>query len=1010
MKKILSVLVLFSLFVNVSLFAQKFEGWKKAETKHFNFIYENTSKIFADEYAKYADEAWNKISQIYDFPQEKTNVFITDRTNTVNAYTYSVPLDIVMFTSPVITPEFGFRENWQKLFFTHELIHVANMRFTGEQQFLSKLIGPYIDTFNLADTPNWALEGLATVLETQLTNGGRGRSPYFEMLYKAPTIHNGFISFNDIGLENEPPRGQSYVMGYLILQSIVDRWGINALSDIERNHAKGKDWNYCIKLVTGKTAEEIYNDVRISLAKKYHKEMEISEGIIISPRKTNTYYYNPAIVFDDGSFIALRKSPFTIPAVVKFDPSAISGSNWYIDTNPDENLNTVYEETVLFTGAFADSTSVTADENGTVYASLMIERMDRYPGYESEYAIYKFTEESGLTQLTHNKSFFQPTVSRDGKTLFAITQNGLKMEIVSIDTETGDFTTVLKSENSNFIQPSLNNDGTKLTFIETNDQRAKVCVLDLKDQTKTYKIVANDKGTITDPAYPHWNSDGKLTYASNDRGRLEVYEVNDSKNEFVSVPVVSDPIAALWAYKTSKGILYSSYASTGNVIKMKPLNEWGKVPSFEGPSKPGTIISFGNLYSDYPDFEPFQKPSEIEITLEDLEKYKLDLVKKEDPTKPIPVKGKIVEHRSEESTNKAKNLPEPQTFLSNEKNYFPFISPILYIPTISFQEIPEDDSSKFGFGYSLLAETPRLQMNNGGIIANFEYFPGMNNFEFLFAGLIPIGDTTFAFYLNRDFVINEISGTKTITESNSLLLGYTDPIYHRLNHYNETDIKLIASIKGDIYRTSDKSFSVTDNIPVNYSLSGQLGLDCSFTTEKLRDETNKFSIGAFGIGLYDFDLNKFFAGFESLATFTISSGSVYNDIQIGLRYTDFPVLRNNYLSRVKISGIEDNNIWPGKILLNYSYVLPQFILGLDGKAYFETEINFGKNTVDFSTPISGYPLNLSMPSCLFLGGELEMDLGQIKLNAGTNIPFSFNAMSFGKWNFYFNCKMDWWRN
>ena len=62
-------------------------------------------------------------------PQEKTNVYVFSRLNIVNAYTMFTPPEIIMFDSPVLYNTFGFRDDWMKLFFTHELIHIANITF-----------------------------------------------------------------------------------------------------------------------------------------------------------------------------------------------------------------------------------------------------------------------------------------------------------------------------------------------------------------------------------------------------------------------------------------------------------------------------------------------------------------------------------------------------------------------------------------------------------------------------------------------------------------------------------------------------------------------------------------------------------------------------------------------------------------------------------------------------------------------------------------------------------------
>ncbi len=1017
MKNIVSIIVL-SLFSLVMVSGQKFSGWKKAETEHFRFIYEDAARPFADEYALYADTAWTDIAKIYGFPKDKLDIYITHRTNTVNAYTYSLPLEIVMFTSPVITPEFGFRDNWQKLFFTHELIHAANMKFEGKSNPLSYLMGPIVDSVGISDIPGWGLEGLTTVLETELTKGGRGRSPYFELMYKAPTMDNGFISYGEIGQDAVPPAGQSYVMGYIIMRSIADRWGLQALADIERNRNDTRNWESSIKFVTGCTPQDIYRDARISLAKKFYGERAIPEGQIISPRNNFYNYYKPSVVFDDGSFIALKSSRGST-AVVRFDPSAIYGSNWYLDTDAKKDLNTVYKETVLFTAQFGDSTAVTADENGTVYASIALQRKDRNPGYEVDYPLYKFTEETGLVQLTNGASLFQPAVSRDGKVLVAVQQNGLKMQLVKVDTESGEIIPILWDEKINYIEPQVNADGTKITFLAVEDERAKVCVMNVADISDAspakYTVVYNGSGEIVDPAYPSWNSNGNITFSCNTRGRLEVFEATASRGGYSVKPVIADPIGALWAYQTKKGVLYWSYSSSGYVIKIKPSSEWGKVPSFNGPSMPGTIAKFGNLQNDYPDFVPFDVPSEKLITKEERDEFKANLIKRiteksDENDEPTPVPGKYVEPRSEEFKEKAENLPEPGTTLGKGSTYIPGIQPIFYIPTFDLQEIPNTNKRRFGIGGAFVALTPRLQMNSGALFANFNYFPKLKNFEGVMGGTIPTGASTFAYWVSRDFSVIELSGTENFKEKNTMFVGYTVPLYNREQAKEYSDLSLIAAVEGSIVRTAASEFSVTDKIGASYSLDLEAGLDYTKTTVGPRDVSTKLDATALAIALYSVDRNKVFVGGEGEITYTADQqGSLY-ELSARFRYTNFPVAENNFMTRAKISGYETNNLFPGKIVLRTGALFPNFMLGLNGKFYAETLLNFGENTVDGGTPSVSSIFGLQLPQAFYFGGELGLTSGRAELYGGINFCYDYTQkFDLKNYKLYFTCKYDWFR-
>lgn len=1004
-------LFLISTLFSTSLFAQnsdelqeiKFKGWKQAETEHFRFIYEDSSKQTAEQYALIADDAWNKIAKIYSFPQEKTDIFITDRTNTVNAYTFFCPPRIGMFTTPVIYPTFGFRDDWKKLFFTHELIHIANITFPEKEKILPTLIGPFAYNLDISFVNGWALEGLTTVLETELTNGGRGRSPYFELEYKAPTLDNAFISYNEIGMEEEPPYGQSYVMGYLIMRSIADRWGLSALADIERNRKTCGSWEASVKLVTGQEASDIYKDVKIALAKKYADERKIPEGQIISPRNVNTFYYKPAIVFDDGTLITLRSTSGMPSAVVKLDPSAKSGSNYLSKTNPQEDLNTVFKETILVECGFSETDGITADENETVYISSWIEKLDRLPGMQMELPLYKWTKDDGLTQLTKKGSFNQPSVSRNGNLLVAVEQKGLNMRLVKVDIQTGKITSLLEDENLSFVEPAVNADGTQIAFLVLDGQRARVAVLDVKNPYD-YKIVANDDETIYDPSYPVWTKDNTLTFCCNYRGRLEIFELKQEDDNYKPTPVVADPIGATWAYKNDIGIFYSSRASTGDVIKIKPSSEWGIVPDYDGPTPTGQIICFGNLENDYPDFKPYFIPSEVEVPEKTDEEKKAErkaslekLSKKSENEEPIPVEGKTVLHRKDEFKEKAENANSTTTTLQNEKRFLPFPTPVLYIPYVDFITDTVTSEPIFGIGAGILLQTPMLQNSFGLSFINCSYYPTINNFDGSIDCVIPIGNSELDLFIVRVLTNINKNDLKYFQESNLFQLGYFFPLYHRLQSKKELDISFISALTGSIKRISQTVCSPNGDFENNYQLSALFGLE-SFASKKTELTYNSLCTSVIGLGCYDFTENKFLLGVESEITYTFTKDIFPIKASILGRYTPFPAKIKPDNSLVKINGNDLDCSYAGRIVPHLGLLIQNIAnIGLDSEFYGEFLINFaGEKQFEVDEYVIG-------------GYELAINSGRTKMAFGASYNFysiQNHTDFFDNFNCYFTFKYN----
>ena len=1016
----------------------KFKGWKQAETTHFRFIYEAASEPAAKKYAEFADEAWEKIARIYSMPQEKTDVYVFSRMNIVNAYTMFSPPEIVMFDSPIIYNHFGFRDDWMKLFFTHELIHIANITFEDKDYILTKVFGESFRGMDYSSIPGWALEGLTTVLETELTNGGRGRSPYFELEFKAPTLDNALIPYRLIGTEQEPPSGQIYIMGYLIMRSIADRNGIQALADIERNRTDGRSWEESVKLVTGKTPQDIYREVKIALEKKYADERKIPEGKIISPNAMNTYYGNPSIIFDDGSMIVIKQSPGSTAAAILLDPSQKDGSRYY------DQKDFVPKETILFKANFPDARALTADENKNLYFSAAATRNDRNPGTENQFNLYKWNESDGITQLTKDtSSYYQPVVSRNGKVLVAVEQSGLKMRIVQIDLESGEKSVVLEDERYSFIQPALNEDGSQLAFMLLKDDRACIALADMS--TKEYKIVNNtDHDFITDPSSPSFNKDGTLNFCSNDRGRLEIFEAipNSDGTTFTYTPALSDPIAALWAYKNDMAVFYVSQASTGDVIKIKPLEEWKNVPNFEGPSPAGEIMTLHELEDDYPDFDPYKEIAEQRKKAEkekdetvDTELAETDTAdatnspaaasdeqaedsepQEEFPKNPFQ-KNKdkdSVKHRSDEALAKLENLEEPVKELNNEKIFLGKLSPLFYSPLINV--VSDKENAYLGFGGFFVGQTARLQMNNGIIFFDAFYYPTLKNFTGEFVAEFPIGTGFLDLFISRDSSLIDFTDTandsKLFSMHNIALTGYTLPIYSRSDMKSTKSLSYLL-FAGGVFNQQDKeAFALTADLPFTKDLYFHTGLDYSQFLWLKHDNNVEFSLVNLLLGSFNLDTNKFFAGYEGEFSVKASNKTTTHELSTVIRYTDFPSDSVPYLSRAHFSGIKENCNFPGKILLNYTYIMPGFLGGfMDANFGVQGLASFGKNS-DGTTPQTDNPLNFKMEKKLAMNLEmgLPLSVGQ-KISTGVSMLLDLDDVHDTEpvFNFYLSCKLNWLR-
>lgn len=942
--------------------APKFSGWKQAETEHFTFVYEAASKEAAEAYAKIADEAWNKVAEVYSLPQDKITVYVTGRTNTINAYTYFAPLSIGMFTTPFVIPDFTYRDDWVKYVFTHELIHAANASFEGRENVAASIFGSFFRNIDIQSINGWELEGLTTVLETELSDAGRGRSPYFELMYKAPAMEGCLLSYDEIGLEEEPPSGQIYVYGYLMMRSLADRWGMNTLADIERNRPLFGNLEDSVLEVTGQKAQDIWRDVKIALTKRYAQERSIPEGKIISPRDSS--YYKPAVILEDGTIIALRNSGSSTD-VVLLNPALASGEAAF---DLLKGADSEVKETVLFSAGVPDEYSVTADGSGKVYAVLPLQRGDRAPGLETEYQIFSWDKENGLKQLTEGSSFFQPSVSRDGSTLVALEQKGLHMRLVRVDTATGEVTPLLEDENYDFAMPSVSADGSRIALIRVGGGRGAIATLDMNKaagispalNASVLTVVANGDGLITDPSYPSWNADGTLTYCSNDRGRLEVYEVRQNEaGSFVSAPVVSDPVGALWTWKTDRGIYYGSYAGSGYVIKMKPSSEWGAIPDWNGPSMPGEKVCIGALEDDYVAFEPYENADKISV----------------------PARDKAQWVNSE-------TIKEPVTVLQNERRYINLPEKLIALPLLNILSLP-DGTTSFGFGYLDAGMSSQLMGRMNLVVADFIFYPKIMNFSAEAGISCEINNSALDVFVTRSLATEN----SEFSENNMLMAGFTTPFYLRSTPVSYIDVSTITTLSGGIVRRNASAFACNEDATSKIALSGAAGL--SISGEKWNASRSKgvvYNSSAVALVNWENTLNTMYCGAEADVDMLFGDGDSYSGFYLQGRYLDAPAALTVANSTMKHGGSRVG-------LENPANFIGQFKLVSDlGGAYlnlYEEALCSLSKTGTFS-----------LDDILATGLELSVPLGHDTLAAGITGNYSLNAQKFSVGEVYCTIKLN----
>ena len=337
--------------------AEGFTGWQQTSTKHFVFVYEKRDRAVVAELRSFSEQVYSEVTSFFGSYPKRIWVVVDGRVDTANGYYTggTVPSHLVLYVTSPSVPVLGTKEKqYLRLLLTHELTHYVHLDYNGGLfAVLSRVLGPGMKPADSLFMPDWMKEGIAVNNETMFTEGGRGRDPFFAMEGRALVLENRFFSLRQAAYGSAfPPQDRVYQGGYLFVHYLLERFGTDTFSKIQRRFARFPlfgPWA-AIKAVTGHGAKELYRDMLRELHRRYARYARIPAGKLISPDRVGDYHL-PLVT--EGGWYEYRSNLDAAPAIVRVDPA--SG-----------------RERVLLDTSLTVYTSLTADRSGDrlVYASF----------------------------------------------------------------------------------------------------------------------------------------------------------------------------------------------------------------------------------------------------------------------------------------------------------------------------------------------------------------------------------------------------------------------------------------------------------------------------------------------------------------------------------------------------------------------------------------------------------------------------------------------------------------
>jgi len=568
MKKFLALLLL--IFYLPAGFAKTDPSfsWMTLTSTNFLIHYHQGEEELAQRAVVIAEEVHARlVPRMKSRPHDRTNIVLVDAMDDANGSATPLPYNLIKLyiTQPYGDSVFGASnyDDWMRLLITHEYTHIVHLDMVnGVPQMVNTIFGNLY--FPNLFQPVWLIEGLAVYEESELTGGGRNRSPASDMVLRMAVLENNFPDISHAANYTEQwPGGQvPYLFGGSFTAFIAKKFGRKKLAELSLDYSERR-----LPFMVGSTAQrvlgssysELWSEWKDELASRYDadKQKILAQGLSPSHALTQRGYINtaPAISPDGRQIAYFVQNADEHPAI------HLMNSDGSDDRKLLNNVSTS-----------AQSISWSPDGKGIYYTR--IERVRNVNLYND---IYYFDLQHGKeVRLTRNLRARDAAASPDGAKLVFVT-NGLgKTRLATMPlpqqhaVRSQNINWLTEASGTQFETPRFSPDGQKIAVgVRQPDGYKDIWLLDSQGN-KLDELMhdrAIDSGAV-------WSADGHSIYFSSDRsGVFNLYAYDLASKKIAQVSNVLGGAFMPSITPDGRAIAFANYSARGfdiHVLDNKP--------------------------------------------------------------------------------------------------------------------------------------------------------------------------------------------------------------------------------------------------------------------------------------------------------------------------------------------------------------------------------------------------------------------------------------------------------
>ncbi|MFT4975697.1 MAG: Tol biopolymer transport system component, partial [Myxococcota bacterium] len=480
--------------------------WRTLQTEHFNITFHGGEEQLAQELGDLVEGIYDEMTaELAWAPRRRTEVVLVDNTDSANGYAMTLPVNtiVIYVTAPEAGSTLSLYEDWADAIFTHEYVHILHLdTIEGLPRIARAVMGRIISVNQIS--PGWIVEGQATFQETRHTNGGRGRSPYVDMIKRVTILADQFPPLGNMdGWQTDPPGGNlRYLFGQDFMQYVSDRTGEQVWTDWNHTYGGGIPYLLPGQRVFGERLVPLYEDWKADLTAQYQQQRDEITAAGLTPFELlsdgEDYCAAPTYSPDGQRLVWSCSDPHT-------------GANIFLARGDGAAPE------IELAGRFATDFTWRSDSKAFAYSGRRV--VNRFNLYSD---VNLYTIGGPTVALTSGDRARDPTFSPDGSRLVVVTNAAQNNDLLQVTVDQRREPLTDNTDHTQYYSPRFSPDGRHMALAVWSDGRQDLWLYTAEGDA--HRRLTMDTAADLDPWF---SADGRTLFFSSDRtGVFNIYAID----------------------------------------------------------------------------------------------------------------------------------------------------------------------------------------------------------------------------------------------------------------------------------------------------------------------------------------------------------------------------------------------------------------------------------------------------------------------------------------------------